>query len=118
MTAQDTSSFAGMHALIGQLPAASRGAMLRMYRKSLDDHLEQVAAALQPGGESGVLLAAVHRIAGAAGMMQDQALSQVARDMEVALREGRPADARALWPGLQARAEATRSELDIIAPAA
>ncbi len=104
-----------MRALVGQLPAASRGAMVRMYRKSLDDHLAQVETCLAPGGDAATLLAAVHRIAGAAGMMQDQALSQVARNMELALREERPGDAHALWSTLQARADATRQVLDALA---
>ncbi len=106
--------FEALKALLAQLPAGSRGAMVRMYRQSLEDHLAQVAFGLGPGADTGVWLAAVHRIAGAAGMMQDQALSEVARDMELALRMQRPEDARALWPRLQARAQATRAALDVL----
>jgi len=98
-------------ALLRQLPATSRDAMVRMYRQSLRDHLEQVATGLQPGGDAQAATATVHRVAGSAGMMQDLALCDVARAMEVALREGRPDDARAQWPRLQERALRTLEAL-------
>jgi len=118
MTHADPNAFHEMRALLGLLPQASRGAMLQMYRQSLADHLDQVALGLRADGEPGPLLSAVHRIAGAAGMMQDQALCQVARAMELALREDRPDEARALWPRLRERAQATQRLLDELSPPA
>jgi hypothetical protein len=44
-------------------------------------------------------------------MMQDQDLSQPARAMEKALREGRPDDALVLLPQLQAAAQRTLAAL-------
>ncbi len=98
MAADD--SLSSTLALLRQLPEASREAMVRMYRQSLREHLDQVAAGLGPGGDPQAATAPAHRIAGAAGMMQDLALCNIARSIEVALREGRPGDARAQWPRL------------------
>ena len=57
-----------------------------------------------------------HRIAGAAGMMQDLPLCDIARSMELALREGRPDDARALGPRLAERAQRTLAGLALAFP--
>jgi HPt (histidine-containing phosphotransfer) domain-containing protein len=104
--------FRAMRALLAMLPAASRGGMVTMYRQSLDTHLTQIETGLQAGGDEQELLRAVHRIAGAAGMMQDLHLSDTARAMETALREARPADAAVLWPQLQEHARRTREALE------
>ncbi len=104
-------TFSATLALLQQLPEASRDAMVRMYRQSLREHLEQVEAGLRPGGDPQSVIFPAHRIAGSAGMMQDRCLCDVARDMEVALREGRPDDARALRPQLDACAQLTLAAL-------
>lgn len=109
MAADDTLS--STLALLGQLPQASREAMVRMYRQSLREHLDLVAAGLKPGADTQAVAAPAHRIAGSAGMMQDLALCDVARAMELALREGRPDDARAQWPRLAERAQRTLAAL-------
>jgi HPt (histidine-containing phosphotransfer) domain-containing protein len=109
MAADDTLS--STLALLRQLPQASRESMVRMYRHSLREHLDLVAAGLAPGGDMQAVAAPAHRIAGSAGMMQDLALCDVARTMEVALREGRPDDARAQWPQLVERAQQTLDAL-------
>lgn len=111
MTMSTDSTLAPTLALLRQLPAASREAMVRMYRQSLHEHLAQVAAGLQPEGDAQGVTALAHRIAGSAGMMQDLPLCDVARAMEVALREGRPEDARAQWPRLHERAQVTLAAL-------
>lgn len=103
-------------ALLQQLPAASRESMVRMYRQALRDHLDQIGAGLQPGADPQSVIAQAHRIAGSSGMMQDLALCEVARAMELALREGRPEDARARWPQLQARARASLAALSMAYP--
>ncbi len=103
-------------ALLRQLPAASRESMVRMYQQSLRDHLAQVADGLQPGADPQAACAPAHRIAGAAGMMQDLPLCDIARSMELALREGRPDDARALGPRLAERAQRTLAGLALAFP--
>ncbi len=110
MTTTDD-SLPGTLALLQQLPQASREAMVRMYRQSLSDHLGQIAAGLQPGGDAQAVVAPAHRIAGSAGMMQDQALCDVARALENALREGRRDEALAHWPRLNERAQVTLAAL-------
>lgn len=111
MTMHADDSLASTLALLRQLPATSREAMVRMYRQSLREHLDQVAQGLQPGGDPQTVSSSAHRIAGSAGMMQDLALCDVARAMEVALREGRPDEARAHWPRLDACAQRTLAAL-------
>lgn len=103
-----------MKALLARLPASARGGMLGMYRQSLQDYVVQAQACLEPGGDLVALRQAMHRLAGASGMMQDLALSDVARTMETALREEREAEARALWPQVLARVDATRHAVEDI----
>ncbi len=101
-----------MLALLAYLPDAARENMVRMYRQALDEQLVLIGAGLESdAGDATALTAAVHKIAGSSGMMQDQPLSQVARAMELDLREGRRAQARTRWPELQACADRTRQAL-------
>lgn len=118
MTMRTDDDFQPMFALLGHLPAVSRSAMVRMYRSSLQELLDQLAGGLQPQADLPSAVSAVHRIAGAAGMMQDQALCAVARAMETELRDARPEAARKLWPQLQERCGATLAALEQAFPAA
>lgn len=114
MTSDSGESFQAMKSLLARLPASARGGMLGMYRQSLQDYVVLAQACLQPGGDLEALQQALHRLAGASGMMQDLSLSDAARTMETALREDREADARAAWPRVLARADATRRAVDDI----
>jgi HPt (histidine-containing phosphotransfer) domain-containing protein len=104
-----TASLDPMRRLLGMLPEATRAQMVRMYADLLQDQLHGLDAAMQaPDAATTALL---HKLAGSAGMMQDQDLSQPARAMEKALREGRPDDARVLLPQVRAAAACTLQAL-------
>jgi HPt (histidine-containing phosphotransfer) domain-containing protein len=100
-------------ALLALLPQASREGMVRMYRDSLQQQMAFIGQGLQGCAIEAEtrLLAAVHKIAGSAGMMQDQALSLAARAMETALRDKDRAMAHAHWDRLQACGHATLQAL-------
>ncbi|MBC7603684.1 MAG: Hpt domain-containing protein [Ramlibacter sp.] len=89
--------------LLNMLPPATREQMVVMYRAMLTVQVNELDAAihdaLAPGGTRAVDLA--HKIAGSAGMMQDQMLCAAARAVEHALREDRPGDAVAAWPDVR-----------------
>jgi HPt (histidine-containing phosphotransfer) domain-containing protein len=112
MTAQE--SLQPMFSLLAQLPAPVRDKMVGMYRDSLASQLAQLGQLLE-AGDVAALQAVAHKLAGAAAMMQDRELSQVARSMEVAVTEDRAEAARQAWPRIQARARIT---LDALQPAA
>lgn len=83
-----------------------------MYLQALKEHITRIGEGMEPGADALSVMALVHRIAGSSGMMQDLALCEVARAMELALREGRIEDARAHWPQMQRRAQATLAALE------
>lgn len=119
MTAHDPTHdlrFEPMLSLLAQLPDSARESMVRMYRKSLADHLAQIEAGLSGPADAGELAGAVHKIAGSSGMMQDQVLAQAARAMELALREGGAEEARSCWPRVRESVERTRQALDEVYP--
>eukprot|EP01034_Spumella_vulgaris_P042871 gene42872-53194_t len=71
--------------------------------------LEQAVAAT----DDAALRDLAHKIAGSAGMMQNAALSRAARQMEMALREGRGDAAREAWPEVQACVMRTLGALEL-----
>lgn len=97
--------------LLRQLPDTLRASMVGMYLQALDEQLGIIEAGLSGVGDADLLPGALHKIAGSAGMMQDQGLSQAARAIELALRDGQMADARQQWPALAACAVLTREAL-------
>lgn len=103
---------AALTALISALPAESRGELVRMYRRSLTNHLDLIG--IRPYTNSEALVVALHGLAGSAAMMQDQELSKAARSMEGDLREGRVDLAWRRWPAIQALAQRTLAQLDSI----
>jgi HPt (histidine-containing phosphotransfer) domain-containing protein len=103
---------AALAALIAALPPESRGELVRMYRRSLANHLDLIG--LAPYTNSEPLVVALHGLAGSAAMMQDQELSKAARSMENDLREGRVDAAWRRWPAVQAFAQRTQAQLDSI----
>ncbi len=103
---------ATLAALISALPPESRGELIRMYRRSLVNHLDLIGT--RPYTNSEPLVVALHGLAGSAAMMQDQELSKAARSMENDLREGRLDPAWRRWPTIQALAQRTLAQLDSI----
>jgi HPt (histidine-containing phosphotransfer) domain-containing protein len=102
--------------LLGLLPAPTRAEMVRMYGETLLGPLQGVGAALREPIDPDVV-ALVHKVAGSAAMMQDQDLSLPARGLEHALREGRLADAVALWPQVREAATRTLGALESVSTA-
>ncbi|HZY19180.1 MAG TPA: Hpt domain-containing protein [Ramlibacter sp.] len=96
--------------LLGMLPAAARGEMVRLYTELLATQVRSIGERLRTPDDPEVV-ALVHKVAGSAAMMQDQDLSLPARDMEKALREQRTADALACWPLVDAAAARTLAVL-------
>jgi HPt (histidine-containing phosphotransfer) domain-containing protein len=102
--------------LLDMLPEAARRAMVGMYRDTLSSQLAQLGRELEEGQvDSATSLA--HKIAGSAAMMQDQPLSQSAREVERALRAGDAALAQAHWPRVQVSASLTLATLQEAYPA-
>ena len=101
-----------LRALLSNLPAETRGELVRMYRQSLLNHLDLIG--MRPGTSGEPLVVAVHGLAGSAAMMQDQDLSQAARGMERDLAAGRVEDAWKRWPAIEARARRTLAVLDSV----
>jgi HPt (histidine-containing phosphotransfer) domain-containing protein len=99
-------SLEGMFKLLAMLPEHARDPMVRMYGEALQSTLVVLAQALERR-EAQAALPVAHKIAGSAGMMQDQALSHAARRVEAELREGRAEAALQHWPELQLRAALT-----------
>lgn len=101
-----------MRELLRLLPAATRASMIEMYRAALDEQLGIVADGLADPEQAADLQAALHKIAGSAGMMQDQPLSQAARALGDALqRSASAAGIRGHWDTLRACAGRTREML-------
>lgn len=109
MTRHDRATLA---ALISALPPESRGELVRMYRRSLTNHMDLIGT--RPRTNSEPLVVALHGLAGSAAMMQDQELSKAARSMENDLLEGRVDAAWRRWPTIQALAQRTLAQLDSI----
>lgn len=103
---------AALAALIANLPAETRGELVRMYRRSLTNQLDLIG--LRPYTNSEALVVALHGLAGSAAMMQDKELSTSARSMEGELIEGRVDAAWRRWPTIQALAQRTLAQLDSI----
>ena len=85
--------------------------MLRMYCDGLRDQSDRLAAMLVDGGSLQAATTMVHKIAGAAGMMQDAPLAQAARHLENRLREAAP-DAHMLAQDLLERVQRTLVSID------
>ena len=106
-----------MFRLLALLPERSRAGVVRLYLQSLATQLDALHAALAerdwPAAE-----ALAHKLSGSAGMMHDEPLCRAGRRVEDALRAGRPADASAALPELQACAGATVAVLGAAYPAA
>lgn len=92
------------------LPPAARAALLASHRQGLDHQLTSVGALLAEG-QHAAATPLVHQMAGSAGMMQDAALAQAARQLERALRAGQLQDALRLWPQVADAAAATLAAL-------
>lgn len=101
---------ADLLALMSSLPADTRRELVRMYRRSIGNHLDLIA--MRPGANGEPLVVALHGLAGSAAMMQDQDLSRTARSMERDLREGRVKEAWRLWPSIEVQARRTLAVLD------
>lgn len=97
--------------LIRLLPGTVRASMLAMYLQALDEQIAIIEAGLTGAGEAEAVSGALHKISGSAGMMQDHPLSQAARSVEVAWRDGDVEAARQHWPALAASALTTREAL-------
>ncbi len=108
-----TGPFEPMYALLAMLPTEVRANMVTMYREALDTQVAQLAQAVA-GADDAALRDLAHKIAGSAGMMQNAALSRAARQMEMALREGRGDAAREAWPEVQACVQRTLVALDLV----
>lgn len=93
-------SLDGMFKLLAILPVQTRHDMVRMYCDSLQSQVALLGQSLAQG-QVQAAMAAAHKIAGSAAMMQDQELSRAARIVEAALREGRAEEAMRQWPGMQ-----------------
>ena len=100
-----------MLSLIRLLPDTVRASMIAMYLQALDEQLGIIEAGLSGVADAQAVPGALHKISGSAGMMQDHALSQAARSVEVALRDGDVEAARQHWPALAACAVTTREAL-------
>ncbi len=77
-------------AFLDALPPDVRLQMLRLYRDGLRDQAGRLEPVLESVGALQAAASIAHKIAGSAGMMQDQALAQAARQLEDRLREGAP----------------------------
>ncbi len=106
--------FEPMYALLAMLPAEVRANMVVMYREALATQVAQLEQAVDAADDA-ALRDLAHKIAGSAGMMQNAALSRAARQMEMALREGRGDAARAAWPEVQACVQRTLVALESVA---
>jgi HPt (histidine-containing phosphotransfer) domain-containing protein len=95
-----TPSLDGMFKLLAMLPVPTRHDMVRMYCEALEVQVALLGQSLAQGPAQATM-AAAHKIAGSAAMMQDQALSRAARAFEAALREGRTGEALGHWPSIQ-----------------
>ena len=102
--------------LLQMLPAEPRGRMVAMYREALATQLAQLGELLA-GDDGAAAMSLAHKVAGSAAMMQDAGLSEPARAVERALRQGAPAQALRLWPLLQAQAARTLQALELAFPA-
>jgi HPt (histidine-containing phosphotransfer) domain-containing protein len=114
-TTAQHNAFHAMHALLALVPEAARQGMVQLYRKAIEEIGAQVDGHIAAGDDA-AFLAAVHKIAGSAAMMQDRALSDTARAAEHALRQGRVAEAKSLWSEAQVCAARTVAELDAVFP--
>jgi HPt (histidine-containing phosphotransfer) domain-containing protein len=94
-------SLDAMFKLLAMLPADARDAMVRMYCEALESQVGLLRQSLAQG-HTQATMAAAHKIAGAAGMMQDQEVSRAARDIEAALRASGEEEALRHWPTMQA----------------
>ena len=83
--------------VLGMLPEASRLRMVRMYCDSLGQLMPKLGEAVAAGNATETRTLA-HKVAGAAAMMQDQALATATRSMEELLLAGDEAQAYATWP--------------------
>ncbi len=93
-------SLDGMFKLLASLPAEARHGMVGMYCVALESHLALLSQSLAQG-KTQETMAAAHKIAGSAGMMQDQEVSRAARAIEAALRGGREEEAMRHWASMQ-----------------
>lgn len=83
------------------LAPSVRQDLMNRYRLHLAECLHTLAGRCQGDwAETGLAQAEAHRLAGAAGLMQDQALSQAARALELRLRGGDLAAATRQWQAL------------------
>ena len=113
MTTAPANPFEPMYALLAMLPAEVRTNMVVMYREALATQVAQLEQAVN-GLDDAALRDLAHKIAGSAGMMQNAALSRAARQMEIALREGRADVAREAWPEVQACVQRTLAALESV----
>ncbi|TFZ01667.1 Hpt domain-containing protein [Ramlibacter rhizophilus] len=107
----NTAGLQAMRDLLALLPAATRSSMVAMYRESLDQQLQLVADGLAGRAGAEVLRGALHKLAGAAGMMQDQPLSAAARELDDAMQAGAARRVPGLHAQLLARSDTTREVL-------
>jgi HPt (histidine-containing phosphotransfer) domain-containing protein len=103
-----------MYALLAMLPADVRTNMVAMYREALVTQVAQLEQAVAATDDT-ALRDLAHKIAGSAGMMQNAALSRAARQMEIALREGRGDAARDAWPEVRVSVQRTLEALESVA---
>ncbi len=90
------------------LPPAVRQALQDQYRQMLAGHLARLAALADQGwNDLGAARTEVHRLAGAAGLMQDAALGLAAKQLEQHLRATELARAGQAWAELADRLRAT-----------
>jgi HPt (histidine-containing phosphotransfer) domain-containing protein len=71
---------------LDSLPAEVRLEMLALYRDGLREQMARLEVALAGGAGFPAAASMAHKIAGAAGMMQDRALAEVAQLLEEQLR--------------------------------
>jgi HPt (histidine-containing phosphotransfer) domain-containing protein len=109
-------SLDGMFKLLAMLPAQTRAAMVTMYCEALESHLALIRQSLAQG-EVEAIRSAAHKIAGSAGMMQDQEVARAARDIEAASPAGAPDEALRHWPVMLHRARITLESLRQAYPA-
>ncbi|CAN5609971.1 hypothetical protein BH11PSE7_BH11PSE7_18100 [soil metagenome] len=106
-----------MLGLLARLPHGARAHVAGLYRDTLVAQVPLLSCALaseargNASNDAASPEALAHKLAGSAAMMQDAALSHLARDMEHALRAGDPQAALALLPALEACAAQSLDEL-------
>ncbi len=115
-TLAQTNPFDPMYALLAMLPADVRANMVTMYREALVVQVAQLEQAVTTADDASMRDLA-HKIAGSAGMMQNAMLSRAARQMEIALREGRGDAACDAWPDVEGCVHSTLAALDCMSAA-